>query len=326
MSYSFFGTCVNDYEQLMCCIKTILNQTILPKQIIIVNSGDRDIKSNILNQIDSKIELVYIVKKVPRVRALNIALSKSNADYSLRFDTRSRFNEYYAFNALKVLNDENINAKVVGGVPSVISESNSFESRLCGELMSRSYIFFYPKHRNKKYSGYASSIYLGCFKTDFLKKIKYRETIALLSEDSLIISDFIARGLQAYISSSIKVSYINRSSFKNLLKLFNTYGYCRANTIFVSKKIFISLRHLIVCILIFLIILILLNYSFKSIFCFPLFLFIFNCIGEIKHLRNGLKMYLPFYATLCQFSWIVGFFWNLITIFKRKKTSSNFIS
>ena len=85
--------------------------------------------------------------------------------------------------------------------------------------------------------------------------------------------------------------------------------------IFVSKKIFISLRHLIVFILIFLIILILLNYSFKSIFCFPLFLFIFNCIGEIKHLRNGLKMYLPFYATLCQFSWIVGFFWNLITIF-----------
>ena len=56
MTYSFFGTCVNDYEQLMSCIKTILNQTILPKQIIIVNSGDKDIKSKILNQIDSKIE------------------------------------------------------------------------------------------------------------------------------------------------------------------------------------------------------------------------------------------------------------------------------
>ena len=327
MSYSFFGTCLNDYEQLMCCLKTILNQTILPKQIIIVNSGDRDIKRNILNQIDAKyIELVYILKKMPRVSALNIALNKSNSDYSLRFDTRSRFNENYAFNALKVLNDENINAKVVGGVPSIISESNSFESKLCGELMSRSYIFFYPKHRNIKYSGYASSIYLGCFKTDLLRKIKYREKISLLSEDSLIISDFIERGLQAYISSSIKVSYINRSSFKNLLKLFNTYGYCRANTIFVSKKLFISSRHFLVCILIFFITLFLFNFSFKSIFCFPLFIFIFNCIGEIKFFRNGLKMYLPFYATLCQFSWIVGFFWNLITIFKRRENSSNFIS
>ena len=192
--------------------------------------------------------------------------------------------------------------------------------------MSRSYIFFYPKHRNKKYSGYASSIYLGCFKTDLIKKIKYRETISLLSEDSLIISDFIDRGFLAYISSSIKVSYINRSCFKNLLMLFNTYGYCRANTIFVSKKIFISLRHFLVCSLIFFIILILLSFSFKSIFCLPLFIFIFNCIGEIKYFRNGLKMYLPFYGTLCQFSWIVGFFWNLITIFNRKKTSSNFIS
>ena len=115
------------------------------------NSGEENIEKEIQDKVlDKKIKLIYIHRKLPRVGALNLAIDKSTSEFSLRFDTRSRFNEYYAFNALKVLNDENINAKVVGGVPSVISESNSFESRLCGELMSRSYIFFYPKHRNKK--------------------------------------------------------------------------------------------------------------------------------------------------------------------------------
>ena len=52
-------------------------------------------------------------------------------------------------------------------------------------------MFFFPKHRNLDYSGYASSIYLGCFVTSILKEIKFNEKEALLSEDSLIINDFL---------------------------------------------------------------------------------------------------------------------------------------
>ena len=70
--------------------------------------------------------------------------------------------------------------------------------------MNRSYIFFYPKHRNKKYSGFSSSIYLGCFKTNLLKEIRFNEKEALLSEDSLIINDFLKREEKAYLSSKIK--------------------------------------------------------------------------------------------------------------------------
>ena len=40
---------------------------------------------------------------------------------------------------------------------------------------------------------------------------------SLLSEDSLIINDFLENGLKAYISSSIKVNYISRKSFINIL-------------------------------------------------------------------------------------------------------------
>ena len=208
----------------------------------------------------------------------------------------------------------------------MISNSNVFESKLCAEIMQRAYLFFYPKHRNIKYSGYSSSIYLGCFNTKLLKQIRYNERKVLLSEDSLIINNFLERGFKAYISCDIKVSYLCRKSLINIFKLFNTYGYCRANTIFISRQLFISLRHLFVFIAIILIVVLLLKFSFLSILLAPFLLFLFNLFGELSYEFNLKKIYVPFFATLCQLSWILGFFWQLVTIFRDESNQSNFIS
>ena len=106
MSYSFFGTCFNDHPQLFACLKTILNQTISPKEIILVNSGDANIELDIGNMINQeKIKFVYLHKKLARVESLNLALDNSTADYSFRFDTRTRFSKDYAEKALKFLKD-----------------------------------------------------------------------------------------------------------------------------------------------------------------------------------------------------------------------------
>ena len=327
MNYSFFGTCSNDYEQFFGCLSSILEQTFLPKEIILVNSGNKNIEKEILNKIHTKhIRLIYISKKLNRVKSLNIALDKSNSKYSFRFDTRTRFSKKYAENALKLLNDQSLDISVVGGCPRIICESKNFEAQLCSEIMQRGYLFFYPKHRDIKFSGYSSSIYLGCFDTKLLKEIRFNEKKALLSEDSLIINDFLEKGFKAYICSSVEVYYLCRSSFLNILKLFNTYGYCRANTIYISKKIFISKRHLYLFIIILFIFLLLLKISFFSLFLEPIILFLFNLFGELFYKGNLLKIYLPFYATLCQLSWMIGFFWQPISIFKNKSTQSNFIS
>ena len=103
MNYSFFGTCSNDHNQLFGCLRTILNQTISPKEIILVNSGDSNIELDIGNMINQeKIKFVYIHKKLARVESLNLALDNSTADYSFRFDTRTRFSKDYAEKGLKV--------------------------------------------------------------------------------------------------------------------------------------------------------------------------------------------------------------------------------
>ena len=327
MNYSFFGTCANDYKEFFGCLTSILKQTVIPKEIILVNSGRKNIEKKILKKIDRKnIKLVYIARKLNRVKSLNIALDKSTSKYSLRFDTRTRFSRRYAENALRILNDNSLKASVVGGVPRVISYSEKFEPKLCAEIMQRAYLFFYPKHRNIKYNGYSSSIYLGCFDTKLLKRIRFNEKKALLSEDSLIINDFLERGFKAYISSNIEVSYLCRTSLINILKLFNTYGYCRANTIFISKKLFISFRHLAVFIGLLLTLFVLSSFSFFYILLVPFILLLFNFCGELSYEFNLFKIHVPFFATLCQLSWILGFFWQLFSILRNKNTQSNFIS
>lgn len=327
MNYSFFGTCANDYDQLFGCLKTILKQSIIPKEIILVNAGCVNIKKKILNIIQQKeIKFIYFEEKLSRVKSLNLAIKHSTSTYSFRFDTRSRFSKDYAKNALKILNDKFLNAYVVGGSPEVIPESKNFQSILCAELMNRAYLFFYPKHRIKKYTGYSSSIYLGCFDTYYLKQIGFNEKKSLLSEDSLIINDFLERGLKSYISASIKVRYISRKSFMNILRLFNTYGYCRGNTILLSKKVFISYRHFFVFIIFVTVFLILVSISFYSIIFTPFILFLLNFIGEILTTKSFKKYYVPLCGTLCQFAWIIGFLWSMLSIFNRKNIESNFIS
>ena len=54
MSYSFFGTCSNDYDQFIGCLKTIIDQTIKPRQIILINSGDKNIEKLINKLINKK--------------------------------------------------------------------------------------------------------------------------------------------------------------------------------------------------------------------------------------------------------------------------------
>lgn len=327
MSYSFFGTCFNDHNQLFDCLLSIANQTIIPKELILVNSGDTYIEKEILKIIKSKkIKLVYIHRKLPRVESLNLALDKSTAKYSFRFDTRSRFKKDYAKKALEILEENNLNNSVVGGVPFVVSKSNKLESKVCAEIMNSPYLFFFPKHRNANYSGYASSIYLGCFVTSILKDIRFNEKEALLSEDSLIINDFIEKGFNAYVSSSIKLEYVCRSSFLNLLRLFNTYGYCRINTILISRKLFISRRHFFVSLALIINFLILIQFSITYLIFIPFLLLIFNFYCEIVFLRRGFNFLVPICGTICQFSWIMGFLWGLISNFRTNQKKSNFIS
>ena len=184
--YSFFGTCANDTFHTIKVIENLASQTIPPKEVILVDSGEID-KYKKLEVFfkTTKIKFIYIFKDLPRIEALNLAINKVSSNFCMRYDTRTRFYSNYAEEALKLLNNEKIKSPFVGGVPDVVQENATFMARICSQIMSRSYVFFYPRHRQNGYSGDASSIYFGCFKSDIIKNIKYRSHHSLISEDSL---------------------------------------------------------------------------------------------------------------------------------------------
>ena len=101
MKIGFFGTCANDYELLFGAFETICNQSHKPDEIIIVDSGMENKEKIFRELIEAKqINLIYIFKNLPRVKALNLAINESKSDYLLRFDSRTRFAKDYAKNAI----------------------------------------------------------------------------------------------------------------------------------------------------------------------------------------------------------------------------------
>lgn len=325
-NYSFFGTCANDFFHTQGVLKTIVKQTIHPIEVILIDSGDTNQfdKLNLLFN-NSNIKLVYFFKKLSRVEALNFAIDQVSTSYCMRFDTRSRFSSNYAEESLKLLLDKNLQSPFVGGVPKVIPEKSSAMAKVCSNILERSYIFFYPRHRQIGYSGKSSSIYLGSFKTSILKSIKYRDNAYLISEDSLLAADFSLQKHLLWISSNVKLNYVSRSSLLNILRLFNTYGYCRFNTILSSGKIHSKKRYFYLSSLIILYLLI----SFKlfpyNIFFLPIMFLILNIFGEIFYKKISKNIIYPILGLICQMSWIIGFMWGAIVFFKLKKNKTNFI-
>ena len=326
MEYSFFGTCANDSFHTKNVIKNILSQTISPKEIILVDSGDINQYKELKNYFgNSDIKFIYLFKKLSRVKALNFAIDNISSDFCMRFDTRSRFASNYAEEALKILQDKKREVFFVGGVPEVVPEDSSRNAKISSEIFGRPYVFFYPRHRKIGYEGFSSSIYLGCFNTKILNDIKYREDVNLISEDSLLSADYSERNYKLWISSSIKLKYISRAKLLNILRLFNTYGFCRLNTIITSGKIHSKKRYIRLLI-------ILIGYFFitfklfpSSILFFPIIIFLVNSFGELTCKKNSKSLIYPLLACFCQLSWLVGFIWAVLVSFKIKKLNSNFI-
>ena len=143
MNYSFFGTCFKDHKYAKNCILSILHQSIKPKEIIIIDSGNsRKFKKWFIKKTtENKITPIYSNEVIPRVVALNKAIKSSKSKYLMRFDSRSIFPINYAFHCLEQLKK---GYKIVGGVAIADCDENNFQANLCKIVMNSSYTFGYP--------------------------------------------------------------------------------------------------------------------------------------------------------------------------------------
>ena len=86
-----------------------------------------------------------------------------------------------------------------------------------------------------------------------LKETLFREEISLISEDSQLCQDIISKGYVIYMSEKLQLKYLCRQNIINVLKLFRTYGRCRARTIISTKTIHDLKKYITILIIVFVI-------------------------------------------------------------------------
>ena len=334
MSYSFFGTCFEDKEILVDCLISMANQSIIPDEIIIIDSSKKPIDWKLLDDIfKSKVTSIkYENIKLPRVEALNYAITKANSDYLLRFDVRTRFSRNYAEEALKILDKKNIpkiNIGGVGGRQSAYPANASKNAEIAANIMDRSYVFGNPLYRRKNYSGNVNSIYLGCYPKAVLKEIPFREEISLISEDSQLCQDIIAKGYVIYMSKKLQLKYLCRKNIINVLKLFRNYGRCRARTIISTKRIHDKKKYILMFFMVFIIPIINFLIFKEKIFFSILFILTvplaYNIFHEIKDYGFKKIYYMPFLGLIAQLNWCLGLIETFIFFKYTKSNKSNYL-
>ena len=90
MSYSFFGTCSNDHEQLFECLNTILNQSRQLDNYLLINSNLSLKKINFkLQDLKSRINsFLFIGIDLPTDDLLKIIISKTLSDNQIEISPK----------------------------------------------------------------------------------------------------------------------------------------------------------------------------------------------------------------------------------------------
>ena len=256
----------------------------------------------------------------------------SKSDYLLRFDSRTRFGKEYAELALKYLNKKHFDGTLIGAIggrQSAYPINSSRGAKLASDLMDRAYIFGNPLYRRRDYIGKVNSIYLGCFPKKILEETPYREDVSLISEDTQLCQDIISKGYGIYIFQDLKLKYLCRDNFFSLIKLFRSYGRCRARTIISTKTIHDKKKYsLMFFIGIFLPIVIFMALGKKIIFSLLLIASLpltYNIFHEAINYGPKKLIYIPFLGLIIQSCWVLGFFEALFFYKSYKKRKSNFL-
>ncbi|GAA4815348.1 glycosyltransferase family A protein [Litoribaculum gwangyangense] len=105
--------CYNDGEYIIQALNSILNQTLKPDKIIIIDDGSDIQTKNILESIKAESVQVIFQSNLGVCKTRNKGISLAKTDYILNLDADDFFEKTFIEKAVKIL-DENPNIGVVG--------------------------------------------------------------------------------------------------------------------------------------------------------------------------------------------------------------------
>ena len=302
---------LNEEAYLSKSLSNIINNDFDLKKVelIIIDGGSKDETISIIKSFSKKININLIICQDCSVyKALNIGLSHAKGEYFLRVDARSLIPKDYI---RKTIGHFKKGIQCVGG--RQIQFGKTLKSKAIAEVTNSFIGTGGAKFRISKKSCYVDSVYLGVYKTDYLRYLGgFEDSSKYVSEDSYINYLIRKNKQKVFLDSSIEVKYPAKLSFRDLAKQYFIYG---AGRCFIFKKHgkLTSIRQLIPILYLITYFIILftsiINPKYLILSIFLLFIhlfFIVLCnISEVKRLK---KLYYKIVSNfIIHFGWPVGF-------------------
>lgn len=212
MKTSLIMTVYNEERSIKEQIKSILNQTKIPDEIIILDSESRDNTVKIIKSFKNK-RIKIIEKKADIGTARNILIEKAKNEIILVTDGGCLLDKNWAYEISKPFEDKNI--KVVGGIYAPLAK-NFFEkcegAVVCKSREEIDEIKFIPSSRSI------------AFRKEIWKEVGGYPKHEIGGEDTRFVLNILERKHKMVINKNAVVYWRMRSPLKNFMKQFHLYA------------------------------------------------------------------------------------------------------
>ena len=148
--------------------------------------------------------------------ALNIAISEARGEYIVRCDAHAAYSRDYISSCIETA--EKTGAANVGGH---MRAAPSSATPIAHSIVLAHYSKFGlggGRFHDPNYEGYVETVWLGCYRSDVLRKIGPYNELLPRSEDIDLNSRLVKAGFKIYLSSKIKAFYFCRPNLRLLWK------------------------------------------------------------------------------------------------------------
>lgn len=200
-------------------------------EILVADGRSTDRTAEIVRRLSQDDPRVKLVDNPDRIQSagLNRLISVARGDLFLRADAHCDYAEDYVAASVNASMDSG--ALNVGGSQRFVA-TNRFQSYIA-LAVSSVLGSGGARYRDEFYEGYADTVFLGCYRTDVIKRLHGFSTGNVTNQDAELNIRLEKEQKDAvYISPDIRVWYYPRKDFPSLFRQYFKYGKGRCLTFF----------------------------------------------------------------------------------------------
>ena len=155
--------------------------------------------------------------------SLNVGLDRAVGDFVVRLDARSRVKSHYVRTAVTIL-DARPDVGVVGGAQVPIARSTGILHRGIARALTNRYATGLARYRRRSGSGPADTVWMGCFRTEEVRRLGGWSAEVALNEDWELNDRYRSHGQIVWFEGGLDSAYLPRADLSSLARQYFAFG------------------------------------------------------------------------------------------------------